>query len=151
MTERLSTVRQYLSTCSAVPSEVLAAVALKAAPAILARNLAVRDANLARLLAFLARHDHLFDCRAPEGGMVCYPRYRPGNVDGFVSAMARAGVLLLPSRVFRSELLPLPDGQFRIGFGRRSFAACLPAMERALHALPDVSPDVAGQHSTLGA
>ena len=130
--ERLATVRQYLSTCSAGPSEVLATVALKAAPVILARNAAVRDANLAHLLAFLARHENLFNCRAPEGGMVCYPRYLPGNVDGFVAAMAEAGVLLLPSRVFRSELLVLPEDHFRIGFGRRSFLAGLQVMERAL-------------------
>ena len=135
--ERLATVRQYLSTCSAGPSEVLAAVALKAAPTILARNGAIRDANLARLSSFLRRHHDLLDCRPPDGGMVCYPRYRPGNVDAFVERMARAGVLLLPSRVFRSELLPLPEDHFRIGFGRRSFAAGLQVMDEAMErALP---------------
>ena len=134
LVERLGVVRQYLSTCSAGPSEVLASVALKAAPVILGRNRTIRDANLQRLTGFLARHEDLFDCRAPDGGMVCYPRYLGDEgVDGFVARMAAAGVLLLPSSVFRSELMALPEGRFRIGFGRSSFAVGLDAMERALH------------------
>ena len=130
---RLATIRQYLSTCSAGPSEVLACIALKAAPVILARNRGIAEDNLARLLAFLARHDALFDCWAPDGGMVCYPRYKGAEgVEAFAARMAAAGVLLLPSSVFRSELLELPGGRFRIGFGRHSFAAGLEALERAL-------------------
>ena len=131
---RLATIRQYLSTCSAGPSEVLACIALKAAPVILARNHGIAEANLAQLLAFLARHENLFDCRPPEGGMVCYPRYKGAEgVERFVTRMAEtAGVLLLPSSVFHSELVALPPGRFRIGFGRRSFGAGLEALERGL-------------------
>lgn len=131
---RLATLRQYLSTCSAGPSEVLACIALKAAPVILTRNRAIAEANLARLLSFLARHEALFDCRPPEGGMVCYPRYTSAEgVERFVVRMAEtAGVLLLPSSVFRSDLLELSVDRFRIGFGRLSFGAGLEALERAL-------------------
>lgn len=133
MTARLGTVRQYLSTCSAGPSEVLASIALKAAPVILGRNRGIVDDNLRRLAGFLARHPRLFAWRAPEGGMVCYPRYLGAEgTDAFVARMAAAGVLLLPSSVFRSELLALPEGHVRIGFGRGAFAAGLEAMERAL-------------------
>jgi len=130
----VATIRQYLSTCSAGPSEVLACIALKAAPQILARNRAIAEANLTRLLPFLARHDSLFDCRPPEGGVVCYPRYKGAEgVERFVAHMAEAaGVLLLPASVFRSELLDLPADRFRIGFGRLSFGAGLDALERAL-------------------
>ena len=130
---RLATVRQYLSTCSAGPSEVLASIALKAAPVILGRNRAIADANLLRLHAVLARHPDLFECRAPDGGVVCYPRYLGAEgVERFVARMAAAGVLLLPASVFRSELMALPTDRFRIGFGRSSFVAGLEAMERAL-------------------
>ena len=131
---RLATMRQFLSTCGAGPSEVLAAIALKAAGTILARNRAITEANLARLLSFLARHDALFDCRAPDGGMVCYPRYKGAEgVDAFVRRMAdQAGVLLLPSKVFRSDVTELPGERFRIGFGRLGFEAGLAALERAL-------------------
>ena len=135
LVERLATMRQYLSTCSAGPSEVLAAIALRAAPTIIGRNRRIVEANLAMLLPFLARHADLFDCREPEGGMVCYPRYRGAEgVGAFVDRMAASGVLLLPAPVFRSELMALPTDRFRIGFGRRSFASGLAAMEDALAA-----------------
>jgi aspartate/methionine/tyrosine aminotransferase len=131
---RLATMRQYLSTCGAGTSEVLACIALKAAPVILARNRAITEANLALLLAFFARHDTLFSCRPPDGGMVCYPQFNgPGGVERFATRMAEvAGVLLLPSSVFRSDLRALPADRFRIGFGQRSFVAGLAALERAL-------------------
>jgi len=134
MMDRVATIRQYLSTCSAGPSEVLASIALKAVPRILARNRVIAEGNLDRLLPFLARHEALFDCRAPEGGVVCYVRYKGADgVEHFVACMAEAaGVLLLPARVFRSELLELPTDRVRIGFGRLSFAAGLEAWERAL-------------------
>lgn len=134
LTGRLATIRQYLSTCSAGPSELLASIALKAAPAILARNRAISETNLARLLTFLAQHEALFDCHPPEGGMVCYPRYKSAEkVESFVARIAEtAGVLLLPASVFRSELAKLPTDRFRIGFGRLCFGAGLDALERAL-------------------
>ncbi len=134
LVDRVATIRQYLSTCSAGPSEVLACIALKAAPRILVRNRAIAEANLGRLLPFLARHEALFDCFTPEGGVVCYPRYKGAEgVEPFVARMAEAaGVLLLPASVFRSELLGLPADRFRIGFGRMSFDAGLEALERAL-------------------
>ena len=131
---RLATVRQYLSTCNAGPSEVLACLALRAAPTILSRNRSIIEANERLLLAFLAKHDALFECTAPEGGMVCYPRYKGAEgVERFVARMADAArVLLLPASVFRSELLALPTDRFRIGFGRSSFADGLQSLEQAL-------------------
>lgn len=128
---RLATMRQYLSTCNAGPVEVLASIALRAAPTILARNRAITDANLVLLLSFLCRHYSLFECDPPEGGMVCYPRYKGDDgVEYFVArAAAQASVLLLPSSVFRSDLLPLPSDRLRIGFGRTSFAAGLEVLD----------------------
>ena len=132
--DRVAMFRQYLSTCNAGPSEALALIALKNAPGLLARNRAIAERNLSQLADFLARHEALFDCRPPDGGMVCYPRYRGAEgVDRFVARMAEtAGVLLLPSSVFRSDLLALPTDRFRIGFGHASFGAGLQSLERAL-------------------
>ncbi len=131
---RLATLRQYLSTCSAGPSEILAAIALDATPTILARNRAIIEANLALLLPFLARHAGLFDCHPPEAGMSCYPRYKgQDGVERFTTRLAEtAGILLLPARVFHSDLCSLPENHFRIGFGRRTFPAALAALETAL-------------------
>ena len=126
--------RPYLSVCSAGPSEVLANIALKAAPVVLGRTRAIADANIELLVPFLARHSDLFDWVLPEGGVVGYVRYKGAEgVTAFVSRMAaQAGVLLLPADVFRSELASVPVDRFRIGFGRYGFDAGLQAMEAAL-------------------
>jgi aspartate/methionine/tyrosine aminotransferase len=131
---RLADARQYLSTCSAGPSEMLACIAVKAAPLIVARNRALAEANLALLFAFLERNDSVFDWIAPEGGMVGYVRYHGRDgVEAWVIRMAEtAGVLLLPSSVFRSALLELPEERFRIGFGRSGFAAGIETLETHL-------------------
>lgn len=132
--QRMRAIKQFLSTCNAGPSEVLANIALKAGPRILARNGAIATANLESLLAFLRRRTGLFDVIAPEGGMVAYPRYLGAEgVEAFVQRMAEAaGVVLLPASVFRSELAATPADRFRIGFGRSDFTVGLAALAAAL-------------------
>ena len=130
---RMGAFRQYLSVCGAGPSEVLANIALKAAPAVLGRTRAIAAANLRLLEAFLAQHPGLFSWVPPEGGVVGYVRY--GGAEGvaaFVARMAEQASVLLPAGVFRSELVQLPADRFRIGFGRHGFEAGLRAMEAAL-------------------
>ncbi len=131
---RMAMKRQYLSTCSAGPSEVLAQIAIKAAPAIIDRNRQLAEANLSLLRGFLDRHPDLFEWTVPEGGMVGYVRYKgPDGVEAWTHRMAReAGVLLLPASVFRSTLLELPADRFRVGFGCLGVDAGLDALERVL-------------------
>jgi aspartate/methionine/tyrosine aminotransferase len=132
---RIGAFRQYLSVCSAGPSEVLANIALKATEAITGRNRGTAGLNLQMLSSFLERHPALFGWTVPEAGVVAYVSYHGAEgVERFVARMAdAAGVLLLPASVFRSELAPLPADRFRIGFGRTSFPAGLAALEAALH------------------
>jgi len=94
------------------------------------RNRDIADRNLALLTGFLTRYDDLFDWHLPDGGVVSYPRYRgTEGVECFCNRLIEEhGVMLLPASVYRSELLPTPSDRFRIGFGRRDFAA-----EAALH------------------
>ena len=134
LTGRLAAFRQYLSVCSAGPSEVLANIALKATEAVTGRNRALAGANLVLVQAMLARRPALFDWTVPEGGVVGYVRYGGAEgVERFVLRMAEeAGVLLLPAGVFRSDLVPLPADRFRIGFGHAAVPAGLAAMEAAL-------------------
>ena len=134
---RVAALRQYLSVCSAGPSEVLAHIALKATAAITGRNRAIADANLDLLAPFIARHAGLLDWNQPAAGVVGYVRYRGAEgAERFTARMAEAGVLLLPASVFRSELLPLPVDRFRIGFGRTDFPAGLAALEAGLYTSP---------------
>jgi len=134
LTGRIAAFRQYLSVCSAGPSEVLASVALKATGAITSRNRSLADANLLLVQAMLARHPELFDWTVPDGGVVGYVRLRGAEgLESFVLRMAEeAGVLLLPASVFRSDLVALPPDRFRIGFGHAGVPAGLAALEAAL-------------------
>ena len=131
---RMAMKRQYLSTCSAGPSEVLARIAIKAAATVIGRNQRLAEANLSLLCAFLDHHPDLFDWTPPEGGMVGYVRYKgPDGVEAWTRRMVReAGVLLLPASMFRSTLLELPADRFRVGFGCLGMDAGLEALEQAL-------------------
>ncbi len=149
---RLATLKQYLSTCSTGPSEVLASIALKASSAILGRNHALARANLVSLADFLDRHDEIFDWTIPKGGVVGYVRYLgPDDVEAWVRRMAEeAGVLLLPSSVFRSSLHPLPDDHFRIGFGQGCFIAGLQALEERVGVSRQARPGRPAAATSLG-
>ena len=131
---RLRQARQYLSGCTPGPSEILARIALKAAPAILARNHVIFRANLPLLAGFFARHEDLFTFAAPEAGVVCFPRYNGADgVDRFAARLlTEAGVLLAPASLFRSELAAIPMDRFRLGFGRLGVAEGLTAFEAFL-------------------
>lgn len=112
--------KHYLSICNSGPSERLALIALKARERILARNRAIVGANLILLDRFFAAYPNLFEWARPDGGCVGYPRYLgKDSVDAFAHRLVEeAGVLVLPSGIYRSELGPTPPDRFRIGFGR---------------------------------
>jgi aspartate/methionine/tyrosine aminotransferase len=131
---RMERMKHYLSICNAAPSEFLAQVALKHAERILARNNALIRNNLALLDEFFADYPDLFVWSPSDGGCVGYPRYiGPGSVDDFTTTLVeQAGVLLLPSGLYRSDLGPTPDDRFRIGFGRANLAEGLAAFRAHL-------------------
>jgi aspartate/methionine/tyrosine aminotransferase len=112
--------KHYLSICNAGPSERLALIALKAREKILGRNRGIVDGNLKLLDCFFAAYPNLFEWVRPDGGCVGYPRYLgKDGADAFARQLVEeAGVLVLPSGIYRSELGPTPSDHFRIGFGR---------------------------------
>lgn len=132
--ERMEKMKHYLSICNSRPSEVLATIALKGRAVILDRNRALVAANLEKLGAFFAEFPHLYEWRAPDGGCVGFARYLGG--DGVENHCRRlveeAGVLLLPSSLFVSDLLPVATDRFRVGFGRRDIEIGLEAWRRHL-------------------
>ncbi|MEM9438756.1 MAG: pyridoxal phosphate-dependent aminotransferase [Pseudomonadota bacterium] len=131
---RMERLKHYLSICNSGPSERLAVIGLKARDQILARNNAIIDDNLELWDAFFAdRGDH-FVWRRPDGSCMAYPRYvGSGGVEAFCQRLVKqAGVLLLPSTIYRSELGQTPQDRFRLGAGRRGLAEGLAAMEAAL-------------------
>jgi aspartate/methionine/tyrosine aminotransferase len=131
---RMERLKHYLSICNSAPSELLARIALENRERILARNNALLAENVGLLEAFFAEFPHLFEWYRPDGGCVAYPRYTgPGSVDTFAAELVeRAGVLLLPAGIYRSELGPTPTDRFRIGYGRAGLATGLDAFRAHL-------------------
>ncbi len=131
---RMERMKHYLSICNSGPSERLALIALKNRDAILARNCAIVDENLPKWDAFFARHPDLFEWRRPDGACMGFPRYLGSDgVEEFARRLVEeAGVLLLPSTIYRSDLGSTPTDRFRLGFGRRGLDDGLAAMEAHL-------------------
>jgi aspartate/methionine/tyrosine aminotransferase len=117
---RFERYKHFLSICNSAPSELLAEIALKARAPILERNRALTRGNIALLHVFFAQFPDRFDWAEPDGSCVAFPRYKGGEgVEAFCTKLVEeAGVLLLPSSIYRSELGPVPPDRFRIGFGR---------------------------------
>jgi aspartate/methionine/tyrosine aminotransferase len=112
--------KHFLSICNSGPSEVLAEIALKARQRILERNRHLVRNNISKLGTFFAEFPELFEWREPDGGCVAFLQYKgEDGVETFTARLVEeAGVLLLPSSIYRSDLGPVPKNRFRIGLGR---------------------------------
>ena len=131
---KMERMKHYLSICNSGPSESLAKIALLNAGRILERNNRLVGSNLVKLKALFDEFEHLFDWYTPDGGCVCYPRYKGADgVESFAQDLVeRAGVLLLPAGLYRSDLNPTPGDRFRIGFGRANIDEGIAAMRSYL-------------------
>ncbi|MDH6233121.1 aspartate/methionine/tyrosine aminotransferase [Mesorhizobium soli] len=131
---KMERMKHYLSICNSAPSERLAIIALRNREQILARNNMLVRSNLVLLKEFFDEFPALFEWREPDGGCVGYPRYvGEGSVDEFTTDLVeQAGVLLLPSGIYKSDLGQVPTDRFRIGFGRANLAEGLAAFRNHL-------------------
>lgn len=131
---KMERMKHYLSICNSGPGESLAKIALLNADRILDRNNRLVVSNLGKLKALFAEFEQLFDWYTPDGGCVCYPRYKGADgVENFTRDLVeRAGVLLLPASLYHSDLNPTPDDRFRIGFGRAGIDEGIAAMRSYL-------------------
>ncbi len=131
--ERLEKRKHYTSICNAAPAEYLAAVALRNREPIWARNRGIVAANRPLFADFFARWDELFDWRPPDGGCVCFPRYKGGDVERFCARLLDAeGVLVLPASMYSSEIADVPTDHFRVGIGRLGLEEGVAAFDRFL-------------------
>lgn len=117
---RMEGYKHYLSICNSAPSERLAIIALKARDQILERNRKRVNDNAEKLGLFFDEFPDLFEWVRPDGGCVGFPKYLgPKETNQFCEDLVNeTGVLLLPPKIYRSELLETPQNRFRIGFGR---------------------------------
>ena len=126
---RAAAVKDYLSICASAPSEILAIIALRSRPALLARASSIVSPNLALADDFLAANGDLVDWVRPQAGTVGFPRLDPRIPVGlFAEDLARReGVLILPGTVYGHD-----GNHFRLGLGHRDLARGLDALARAL-------------------
>jgi aspartate/methionine/tyrosine aminotransferase len=127
--ERWITFKDYTTICSSAPSEVLAWMGLAAREKILQRNLNIIHNNLVYTGEFFQRYPSFFNWRPPRAGSVTFPEWLgPGTVDELSEVLVeRYGVMLVPGSLF-----DFPDGNFRLGLGRRSFPEALGRVEDCL-------------------
>ncbi len=131
---RMLHAKSGLSSCLGAANEVLAHIALRAEASIIARNRAIARANLGLLREVLTRHSALFDGDTGQSLAFAAPRYRAaGDAGAFAIDLVRAaGVLLLPSGLWRSHLAPVPVNRLRIGLGVPGFGPALQALDAHL-------------------
>jgi aspartate/methionine/tyrosine aminotransferase len=119
--DAMAAFKDYTTICNSAPSEFLAALALRHADTLVARNVQIIRHNLALLDAFFAAYPHQFDWHRPKAGSVSFPGLRTGNVDVFCADLVeKAGVLLLPGTLYGPQL-----NAFRLGFGRKNLPDAL--------------------------
>lgn len=125
--QKMERYKHYLSISNSAPSERLAIIGLKNRARILERNRGLVNANAEKLGEFFGEFPERFEWRRPDGGCVGFPRYKgPGDANRFCEDLvAETGVLLLPPKIYRSELMDTPQDRFRIGFGRKNIEAGL--------------------------
>ena len=130
--------KHFLSICNSAPSEFLAGIALKSRERILSRNRQIVRNNAALLNTFFADYATRFDWREPDGGCVGFIRYKGRDgVEEFTRRLVEeAGVLLLPSSLYASELGPVPNDCLRVGFGKLRVAQSITALRRWLEHNP---------------
>ena len=128
--QRMERIKHYLSICNSGPGEALAVIALGARERILDRNRTLINANLKCVGEFFTEFPDLFEWDTPDAGTVGYPRYKGADgVETFARRLVEeANVLLLPASIFQSDLTPLPEDRFRIGYARSYVPAGLDAM-----------------------
>lgn len=132
--QRLERYKHYLSICNSAPSERLTVIALSIRGKLIERTLAQMRSNVKKLDTFFADYPNLFEWEHPDGGCIGYPRFTGrGGVDVFCENLVKEnGVLLLPSSIYRSELMEAPSDRFRIGFGRANIDEGLEAFRAYL-------------------
>jgi len=112
--------KHYLTICNSAPSEILSLIALRARDKILKRNRSIISDNLDKLDNFFAEFPNTFEWKRPDGGAVAYPKYLGEKTTNQFceELLEETGVMILPPRIYNSDLLRTPQDHFRIGFGR---------------------------------
>ena len=118
--DKMEKLKHYLSICNSAPSEILTIIALNSRNQILDRTRKIINKNLEILNDFFLDYQDLFEWKEPDGGCIGYPKYKgEDSVGEFCERLIKEkSVLLLPSKVYFSNIIKSPKNHFRIGYGR---------------------------------
>ena len=125
--ERAAAYRDYLSGCTAAPSEALALIALRARDRVLGRSRALIALNLALLDDFVEANRDVVSWHRPRAGSTAFLRLRDDvPADAFADGLRRAeGVLVLPGSVYGAH-----GEHIRLSFGSAGFGEALERIDR---------------------
>jgi aspartate/methionine/tyrosine aminotransferase len=118
--ERFERAKHYTTICNSGPSEFLATIALRNANTIAERNRNIMRQNLPVLRALMDRCSDMVEWSEPIGGCVSFPRYLGAEgVEAFAASLIEErSAVVLPSSIYASQLIAIPNDRFRIGVGR---------------------------------
>ena len=125
---RVRELKLYTTICSASPSELLVALAVRHSEQLIGECRELVLANLPKLEGFLAAHADVLEWVAPAAGPIGFPLVRDGrDVRAWCErTAAEAGVLLLPGSVYERPQ------HVRMGFGRAGLDEALARLEPRL-------------------
>ena len=133
--DRMEKMKHYLSICNSAPSEILAIIALNSRKKILDRTNKIVIKNLKILNKFFLEYKYLFDWKEPDGGCIGYPKYKgTDGVDIFCEKLIKQeSVLLLPSKVYTSDIVKSAKNHFRIGYGNINMSKGLELIKKFIN------------------
>ena len=124
--ERVATFKDYLTICSAGPSEFLAAIGLRHAGPLAARTTKIVQGNVERMQAFIDDRPGQFSWVRPVAATTAFVHYRGGSAQKWTGELLeRTGVLFLPGPLF-----DFADTHFRVGLGRSALPQALSLVPR---------------------
>lgn len=124
----LYNLKSYTSMCATQAGEYLGKMAIRAAPALIEKNLEIVKQNLLVAETFFKKWQIKFDWLKPMAGSVSTIKINAPSAEKFCYDMAdKFGVVLLPTR-----FMGFGDQYARVGFGRTNFKVSLDVFDKAL-------------------
>lgn len=127
--KKILTFKDYLSICTAAPSEILTLIALNHFDHFVLPNIRKIKKNILLFEAFALKHAHFFHFIPPKAGSTAFVRINTkGSALDFSNWLVeKSGIMTVPGEMFGSE------GKYlRIGFGRANFPEILARFDEIL-------------------
>lgn len=125
--ERVGAFKDYLTICSAGPSEFLAEVGLKHAEKLAERSRVIVRKNVELMEELIDKRSDIFSWVRPVAGTTGFVRFKGESAEKWSrELLENSGVLFLPGPLF-----DFTDTHFRVGLGRASLADALAVSQLA--------------------